>query len=121
MTARSTLPQTTSLSLRTTTIVGLISNDGQANYRKEVSLLTSWCIDNNLLSNVKKTKEMVIDFRRDPNLLRPLTINSSAVERVGFTKFLGVHISGSAKTASSATFLLGCGGRGHSHEEWRQF
>lgn len=50
-----------------TMIVGLISNSDEANYRKEVSFLTSWCRDNNLHLNVKKTKEMVIDFRRDPN------------------------------------------------------
>lgn len=72
------------------TVVGFISNNDEVNYRKEVSLLISWCRDN----NVEKTKEMVTDFRRGPNQHSPQTINSSAVERGSFNKFLCAHLRG---------------------------
>ncbi len=43
--------------------------------------------------NVEKTKEVVMDFRRNPVDHPPLTIDTSTVERVSSTKFLGVHIT----------------------------
>ncbi len=76
-----------------TTVVGLISNRDETNYRSEVSRLAGWCSDNNLSLNVEKTKEIVVDFRRVHSLHAPLTINGATVERVSSTKFLGVHIT----------------------------
>ncbi len=76
-----------------TTVVGLISNRDETNYRREVSRLAGWCSDNNLSLNVEKTKEIVVDFRRVHSLHAPLTINGATVERVSSTKFLGVHIT----------------------------
>ncbi len=37
-----------------TTVVGLISNRDETNYRSEVSRLAGWCSDNNLSLNVEK-------------------------------------------------------------------
>ncbi|KAF0036595.1 hypothetical protein F2P81_011907 [Scophthalmus maximus] len=76
-----------------TTVVGLISKNDETHYRKEVSQLATWCRNNNLLLNIDKTKEVVIDFRRGHTPKPPLTINGAAVERASSTKFLGVHIS----------------------------
>ncbi len=76
-----------------TTVVGLISNRDETNYRSEVSRLAGWCSDNNLSLNVEKTKEIVVDFRRVHTQHAPLTINGATVERVSSTKFLGVHIT----------------------------
>ncbi len=76
-----------------TTVVGLISNRDETNYRSEVSCLAGWCSDNNLSLNVEKKKEIVVDFRRVHSLHAPLTINGATVERVSSTKFLGVHIT----------------------------
>ncbi|KAF0024607.1 hypothetical protein F2P81_023409 [Scophthalmus maximus] len=76
-----------------TTVVGLISNNDETHYRKEVSQFVTWCRDNNLFLNINKTKEVVIDFRRGHTHKPPLTINGAAVERVSSTKFLGVNIS----------------------------
>jgi hypothetical protein len=76
-----------------TTLVGLITKGDETKYRLEVDLLTTWCRDNNLLLNVSKTKEIVVDFRRGHTQHLPLTINGAVVERVRSTKFLGVHIS----------------------------
>ncbi len=76
-----------------TTVVGLISNRDETNYRSEVSRLAGWCSDTNLSLNVEKTKEIVVDFRSVHTQHAPLTINGATVERVSSTKFLGVHIT----------------------------
>ncbi len=76
-----------------TTVVGLISNNDETHYREEVTQLAEWCGANNLSLNVAKTKEVVMDFRRNSVDHPPLTIDSSTVERVSSTKFLGVHIT----------------------------
>uniref|UniRef100_A0A9J8D6D0 Reverse transcriptase domain-containing protein n=1 Tax=Cyprinus carpio carpio TaxID=630221 RepID=A0A9J8D6D0_CYPCA len=76
-----------------TTVLGLISNRDETNYRSEMSRLARWCSDNNLSLNVEKTKEIVVDFRKVHTQHAPLTINSATVERVSNTKFLGVHIT----------------------------
>ncbi len=76
-----------------TTVVGLISNNDETHYREEVAQLAEWCGTNNLSLNVGKTKEVVLDFRRNSVDHPPLTIDSSTVERVSSTKFLGVHIT----------------------------
>ncbi|KAL0168115.1 hypothetical protein M9458_036337 [Cirrhinus mrigala] len=76
-----------------TMVVGLISNNDETPYREEVAQLVERCGANNLSLNVNKTKEVVMDFRRNSVDHPPLTIDSSAVERVSSTKFLGVHIT----------------------------
>ena len=42
-------------------MVGLITDNDETAYRKEVRDLTVWCKDNNLSLNVIKTKEMKED------------------------------------------------------------
>ncbi|XP_068506162.1 uncharacterized protein [Syngnathus scovelli] len=89
-----------------TTLVGLITKGDETRYRSEVDLLTTWCRDNNLLLNVNKTKEIIVDFRKGHTTHLPLIIDGAVVERVSCTKFLGVHISEdlswSANTSSLA-------------------
>ncbi len=70
-----------------TTVVGLISNNDETHYREEVAQLAEWCGANNLSLKVGKTKEVVMDFRRNSIDHPPLTIDSSTVERVSSTKF----------------------------------
>ncbi len=48
-----------------TSVVGLISNNDETHYREEVAQLAEWCGANNLSLNVGKTKEVVMDFRRN--------------------------------------------------------
>ncbi len=46
-----------------TTLIGLITNNNESDYRREVSTLFEWSCTHNLKLNVLKTKEMVFDFR----------------------------------------------------------
>ncbi|XP_055499201.1 UPF0462 protein C4orf33 homolog isoform X1 [Leucoraja erinacea] len=50
-----------------TTVIGLITNGDETNYRAEVQNLADWCSRNNLSLNTSKTKELIIDFRRAQN------------------------------------------------------
>ncbi len=89
-----------------TTVVGLISNNDETHYREEVAQLAEWCGANNLSLNVEKTKEVVMDFRRRNSTDHPpLTIDSSTVERVSSTKFLGVHITEDLTWTTNTTSL----------------
>ncbi|KAK3543871.1 hypothetical protein QTP70_030035, partial [Hemibagrus guttatus] len=70
-----------------TTVIGLISDN-------EVQHLVAWCVDDNLLLNTSKTKELIVDFRREKGRTHdPIHINGMAVECVSSFKFLGTHIS----------------------------
>ncbi|KAL0146881.1 hypothetical protein M9458_057820, partial [Cirrhinus mrigala] len=86
-------------------IIKFISNNNETHYREEVAQLAKWYGANNLSLNVGKTKEVVMDFRRNPVDHPPLTIDSSAVERVSSTKFLGVHITEDLSWTTNVTSL----------------
>ncbi|KAK7877731.1 hypothetical protein WMY93_030545 [Mugilogobius chulae] len=65
-----------------TTVLGLITNNNEVDYRSEVQHLLSWCHNNNLVLN-KKTKEIIMDFRKNKQLNhQPLSIGAEVVERV---------------------------------------
>ena len=67
--------------------------------------MTTWCRDNNLLLNVSKTTEIVVDLYKSHTEHPPLTIDGAAVERVSSTKFLGVHISENLSWAINSASL----------------
>ncbi len=67
-----------------TTVIGLI---------QEAKELAVWCSLNNLELNTLKTVEMIVDFRRKPPALPPLTIMNSTVTAVESFRFLGTTIS----------------------------
>ncbi len=76
-----------------TTVIGLITDNDETAYREEVSTLTKWCQENHLSLNIDKTKELVVDFRRQSRVHTPISIDKTPVERVNSYKFLGVHIT----------------------------
>ncbi len=67
---------------------------------------------NNLCINGKKTKEMVVDFRRDKRPPPPLYIGIVAVEVVSSFSYLGVYITEDLTWRTNTTFsflkLLDC-------------
>ena len=71
-----------------TTLVGLVSDSDESEYRHEVSSLVSWCDTNNLQLNASKTREMIVDFRK-----KKIIFNGDSIERVDCFKFLGTIIS----------------------------
>ncbi|KAK3537259.1 hypothetical protein QTP70_005645 [Hemibagrus guttatus] len=59
-----------------TAVVGLINND-ETPYLEEIKNLETWCQENNLLLNVSKTKELIVDFRAGEESRRGITSPSS--------------------------------------------
>ena len=47
-----------------TTVVGLITNNDETAYREELRALGVWCQENTLSLNFNKSKEMIMDFRK---------------------------------------------------------
>ena len=89
-----------------TTVVGMIRRGNEAAYRDEVLRLGEWCATNNLALNISKTKELVLDFRRNRAVPAPLYINGECVEQVETFKFLGVHISANLSWSANTTALV---------------
>ncbi len=63
-------------------------------WRQRNSVDQRWCQDNCLSLNMRKTKELIVDFRkRQQQPYTPLMISGTPVERVSSFKYLGVNIS----------------------------
>ncbi len=54
---------------------------------EEGSTLTKWCQENHLSLNIDKTKELVVDFRRQSREHTPISIDKTPVERVNSFNF----------------------------------
>ncbi|MCI4378806.1 hypothetical protein PGIGA_G00220430 [Pangasianodon gigas] len=72
-------------------IVDCISRGQEAEYRNVVDSFVEWCELNHLQLNITKTKELVVDFRRQRNRPNPISIRGTEVDIVE-DKYLGVHI-----------------------------
>ncbi len=70
----------------------VIQDGDESAYRQEVKELVVWCSLNNLELNTLKTVEMIMDFRRNPPALPPLTIMDSTVTAVEAFRFLDTTI-----------------------------
>ncbi|KAK3563906.1 hypothetical protein QTP86_004858 [Hemibagrus guttatus] len=71
-----------------TVVVGLISDNNETAYLEEIRNLENWCQSNNLLLNVSKTKELIVDFstKQERNYQTPdqnnqFHIGSSAISK----------------------------------------
>uniref|UniRef100_A0A3B1IEK6 Reverse transcriptase domain-containing protein n=1 Tax=Astyanax mexicanus TaxID=7994 RepID=A0A3B1IEK6_ASTMX len=89
-----------------TAVVGCITNRDESSYRQEVEHLEGWCRENNLCINVKKTKEMIVDFRRGQHAHLPLHIGGSAVEVVDSYRYLGVHLTSNLTWSNNTSTLV---------------
>lgn len=70
-----------------------------------------WCTENNLALNIKKTNEIIIDFRKKQDVHTTLHFNREMVERVSSFKFLGTHLMydkhhGTSQEGTKAAVLL---------------
>jgi hypothetical protein len=70
-----------------TTVVGLITDNGETAYMEEVRDLAMWCQDNNLSLNMIKTKEMIVDNTKKRTEHAPFLIDAAVVEQVESFKF----------------------------------
>ncbi len=99
-----------------TTAIALIQDGDEFADRQEVEQLAVWCSKNNLELNTLKTVEMIVDFRRNPPALPPLTTMNNTVAAVESFRFLGTtisqelkwdtHIDSTVKKAQQRLFFL---------------
>ncbi|KAI4889637.1 hypothetical protein NFI96_003621 [Prochilodus magdalenae] len=89
-----------------TAVIGRITGGDEAAYRKEVDSLVAWCTKNNLTLNTDKTKEMIVDMRKERRPHQALFIRGLEVERVSSFKYLGVHISDDLTWTLNTTYVL---------------
>ncbi|KAK1797475.1 hypothetical protein P4O66_008336 [Electrophorus voltai] len=74
--------------------MGLISDNDERAYLEEIKHLENWCQENNLLLNLSKTKELIVDCsKKQEHHYQPVRISGTMVERVDSFRYLGVHIS----------------------------
>ena len=59
--------------------------------------MVDWCTNNDLELNVAKTKEMIVDFRKNKTAMTPLTNSEQQLELVDSFKFLGTTIANTIK------------------------
>ena len=81
-----------------TVIVGMISN-GEDVYTSvdEINRFVKWCDENYVNLNVKKTKEMIVDYSSSPTNFNSVTIKEGNVEIVEEYKYLGNIIDNKLK------------------------
>ena len=78
-----------------TVIIGLLidQDDPNANFNTtEIERFIAWCKHNFSNLNVKKTKEMIIDYHIDKPELIPLKISGQTVDVVKTYKYLGTNV-----------------------------
>lgn len=74
--------------------MGLIIDNHEKSYLKEVVYLNRCCQDNNLLLTLSKTKELLVEFEgKQGRNNTTLIIKRSSVERVDRFRYLDVHIT----------------------------
>ena len=73
-------------------LYSLFTHDETA-YREEVRALGEYFQENNLILNINKTKELIVDFSKQQREHPPIHIDGTAVEKVVSFKFLCVHIT----------------------------
>uniref|UniRef100_A0A8C6NI69 Reverse transcriptase domain-containing protein n=1 Tax=Nothobranchius furzeri TaxID=105023 RepID=A0A8C6NI69_NOTFU len=73
-------------------VVRCIRDGQEAEYRELVERFVAWCGNNHLTLNVNKTKEMILDFRRNRVESNTVSIMGEEVEVVEEYKYLGVHL-----------------------------
>jgi hypothetical protein len=76
-----------------TAIMGLVTKQADNSFFSDnIEAFVNWCSDYHLHLNVKKTKELIIDFGRKPTVFENIIMNNEPVERVAKYKYLGTIV-----------------------------
>ena len=89
-----------------TALTGLIIDDQCSHYLNSVQSFVNWCDKNYLQLNVTKTKEMVIDFRKNNAVPDPVILKGENVERVKNYKYLGTTVDQSLSWNDNTQVIL---------------
>ena len=84
---------------------GLLSTS-ELSYRQEIANFTEWCQKNFLVLNTKKTKEIIIDFRKKKTTFMPIVINGEEIEIVNKYKYLGTIIDSKLSFTDNIDYIF---------------
>ena len=87
-------------------LIGLISDGDSSNYVDEIYKFATDCKTNFVELNVKKTKEMIIDFRKSKALPDPIIITDHTVERVSTYEYLGVMLNNDLSWSNNTDYII---------------
>jgi hypothetical protein len=77
-----------------TVLVNLLDKRKDTNFvLEQTQVFSSWCNENHLTLNVKKTKDMIMDFGKSATVYNDIIINGEVVEQVETYKYLGTIIN----------------------------
>ena len=89
-----------------TALTGLIVNEDYVHYINALNTFVNWCESNFLELNVDKTKEMIIDFRKNKEDPEPVILKGKTVERVHSYKYLGTIIDDTLSWSQNTASIL---------------
>ena len=72
----------------------------------EINMVVKFTEDEKITLNLKKCKEMVIDFRKNKSVIPPLEVNGHVFERVKSYKLLGMWIDDNLKWKTNVKYLV---------------
>ena len=88
-----------------TTLTVRVGKGSVSSMQSIMDFTTSWSSANNMVPNIRKTKEMVICFHKQPTAIPPVTIQEMEIERVSSTKLLGVVINDKLTWADNTNYI----------------
>ena len=78
--------------------MGHIKNNDERSYREQINKIVDYSKRNKLIINAKKTKEMIVDFRKSkPDTVLSVQMNGEDVQIVKSINYLGVAVSDDLK------------------------
>jgi len=80
-----------------TTVTEVVPNASLSQMQDHLHKIEQWSLENNMVLNPRKTKEIVINFRRTPNPPPLTTMDKQDIEQVTSSKLLGVTIQSDLK------------------------
>ncbi len=86
-------------------VLSALLSTSELSYRQEIANFTEWCQNNYLVLNTKKTKEMIIDFRKKKTTFSPIVINGEEIEIVDEYKYLGTIIDSKLSFTDNTDYI----------------
>ena len=89
-----------------TSVLHAVNDSSDSSFQNSAEYLHNWAKENNMIFNVKKTKELVFHFKASQCDFPVLTIGDDVIERVSEAKILGVTIQSDLKWNSHITNII---------------
>ena len=76
------------------------------NMELNINRISTFCSDQRMVLNTKKTKEMIFDFRVNKTTINSISLNDLEIERVSSFKLLGIWLDDNLKWNSNTDYIV---------------